>query len=283
MPRRSKGLWAARLLLALVMLMGCRVAPETAGLSRQDLPQDWAIEGESEVYTPNNLFDLVDGQAESFYAYGFQRVTAYSMRSPAGTVVMVEIWELDGPANAYGLYTANAAGEPVALGQDGDADPGRRLLFWQDRYAVQVLSRQPLAAESLLGLGEAISRALPSGGERPALLARLPESNRDERPALFFHAEISLQNDLWLGGENLLRLGPKTDGVWAGYRRDDLVYHLLLIQYDDADVAAEALAALQGAQPDGLVAADTSGHLLGAVFGEVDRDVALSLLGEALS
>lgn len=283
MSRRPKRLWVAPLLLALLMLVGCQAAPEAAGLSGQDLPQEWAIEGESGVYTPNNLFDLVNGQAESFFAYGFQRVTVYSLRSPQGTAVMAEIWELDEPANAYGLYTASAAGEPVALGQDGDADPGHRVFFWQDRYAVQLLSRQPLPPESLLGLGEAISGALPSGGERPALLARLPEMARDGRPALYFHTEISLQNELWLGGENLLRLSSETDGVWAGYRRDDLVYHLLLIQYADGGASAEALAALQATPPEGLIAAKLVDNLLGAVFGEVNHEVAVELLEEALS
>jgi hypothetical protein len=283
MPRRSKGLWAGLILLALVSLLGCRAAPETSSLSDRDLPQGWAVEGKGEVYTADNLYDLVNGQADSFFAYGFQRATVYTLRSAEGMVVIVEVWELDEPINAYGLYTASVAGEPIALGQDGDADPGRRIFYWQDRYAVQILSRQHLPAESLLALGEAISDGLPSGGERPALLARLPEAHRDGRPALFFHSEISLQSELWLGGENLLGLSPDTDGVWAGYRREDLVYHLLLIQYDDADVAAEALAVLQGTPPEGLIVAEVAGELLGAVFGEVGQDAAVDLLREALS
>ncbi len=42
------------------------------------------------------------------------------------------------------------------------------------------------------------------------------------------------------------------------------------------------LAALEGDQVSGLVAADVRGNLLGAVFGEIDEAAADALLAEAL-
>ncbi len=84
---------------------------------------------------------------------------------------------------------------------------------------MHVRARQELPDTDLWGLAEAISTALPAGPseKRPALMGRLPPDGLVERSAIFFHEEISIQNDLWLGGENLLGLGPETDGVLAQY------------------------------------------------------------------
>jgi hypothetical protein len=201
-----------------------------------------------------------------------------------GVVLRVEVWQLATPADAYGLFTTNISGAPVAVGNDGDADPGRRLAFWQDRYYVQVRALQELPDAELRAFAGAISAALPaaSSGERPPLVGRLPTDGLVERSVIFFRQEISIQDRLWLGGENLLGLGPETDGVLAGYDVGGALAQLLLVQYPAAEAASAGLAALEGNRPGGLVAADARGDLLGAVFGEMDEAAAITLLAEAL-
>ncbi|MBE9507601.1 MAG: hypothetical protein IMY86_06075, partial [Chloroflexi bacterium] len=174
------------------------------------------------------------------------------------------------------------SGVPADIGTDGDADPGRRLAFWQDRYYVHVRARQELPDEDVRSFAEAVSAALPAGGERPALMDRLPSDGLVERSAVFFHEEISIQSDLWLGGENLLELGPETGGVLARYKVGSGVARLLLVQYPDAEAASAGLVALEAGQISSLVAAGARGNLLGAVFGEVDEAAASTLLAEAL-
>ena len=69
---------------------------------------------------------------------------------------------------------------------------------------VQVRARSELDDAALRGFAQAIAMALPVGGETPALVKRLPPDGLVERSAVFFHEEISIQNKLWLGGENVL-------------------------------------------------------------------------------
>ena len=242
----------------------------------------WTPAGEVELFDRQNLYDLVDGQAETFFAYGFQQVAVQHYKNVEGKELRVEVWQLATPADAYGLFTASIAGEPVDLGNDGDADPGRRIAFWQDRYYVHVRARQKLPDAELRAFAEAVSTALPAGGERPALVGRLPPDGLVERSAIFFHEEISIQDELWLGGENLLALGPDTDGVLARYDIGGAVAQLLLVQYPDAQAALAGLAALESSGITSLMAADARGNLLGAVFGDMDETAASALLVEAL-
>jgi hypothetical protein len=232
----------------------------------------------------------VNGQADAFFAYGFEQVSVQDYENAEGAMVSVEVWQLATPADAYGLFTSSITGMPADIGNGGDTDPGRRLTFWQKRYFVHVRSRGEVDDADLWGFARATSAALPAGGERPALVGRLPSGGLVERSGIFFHEEISIQNELWLGGENLLDLSPETDGVLARYDLDGASVRLLLVQYPDSGAASAGLAALRQAQDialeasqvDGLVTASTGDDLLGAVFGEVDATAAQRLLEKAL-
>jgi hypothetical protein len=242
----------------------------------------WTISGEIETFGQDNVYDLVNGQADAFFAYGFEQVTVQDYENTDGTVLSIEIWQLATPPDAYGLFTTAISGEPVVIGNEGDADPGRRLAFWQDRFYVHLRARQEVPDADLWSFAEAVSAALPSGGERPALMDRLPGEGLVERSPIFFHKEISIQNEIWLGGENLLGLSPETEGVLARYEVGSIPARLLLVDYPDSEMATAGYAALRDGQIGDVVASGTSNTLLGVVFGEVDRAEADALLIEAL-
>ena len=272
------------LLISALLLAGCggKAASLVSVFPGADAFPGWTPTGEVEVFDREDIYDLVDGQAEAFFAYGFEQVAVRRYENAEGAALHIEVWQLATPADAYGLFTAGIAGESADIGNGGDADPGRRLAFWQDRYTVHVRARQELPDADLWGFAEAVSAALPEGGERPALVGRLPPDGLVGRSAIFFHEEISIQNELWLGGENLLELGPETDGVLARYDVGGAAARLLLVQYPNAEAASAGLAALEGSQVGGLMTADARDNLLGVVFGEMDEAAAGTLLVEVL-
>jgi len=290
--KRKARVWALSLLVSALLLSGCASKPASlAGVfPGADAFPDWPPAGAVEVFDRENLYDLVNGQADAFFVYGFEQVAMQRYENAEDMAVRVEVWQLATPADAYGLFTTTISGTPAALGNDGDADPGRRLAFWQDRYYVQVRARQRLPDADLKRFAEGFAAALPTGGERPSVVSRLPPDGLVERSAIFFHQEISIQDHLWLGGENLLGLGPETDGVLARYDVGGVPARLLLVQYPSTEGAASGLAALMAAQArpepsqtvSGLVTADAHDDLLGAVFGEMDRAAASMLLTMAL-
>jgi len=284
------------ILALILMLSGCEKEPALLTDFFPDMSgsPDWTPAGEAEIYDRENIYDLVNGQAESFFAYGFERVAVQRYENDAGVNLDVEVWQLATPADAYGLFTASIAGAPTSVGpptdpRNGDADPGRRLSFWQDRYLVQVRARSELNDAALRGFAQAIAMALPVGGETPALVKRLPPDGLVERSAVFFHEEISIQNKLWLGGENVLGLSSETDGILAQYDLGgETPVWLLLVQYPDADLAAAGISALEAGSVDMLVSVGLSqsdgaqDNLLGAVFGAIPESMADQLLAEAL-
>jgi hypothetical protein len=257
-------------------------SPLTGAFPGADAVAGWMPDGEIETYDSETIFDLVDGQADFFFAYGFEQVAVQWYKNAEDVVLDVQIWQMIDDEGAYGLFSAGVAGEPVDVGNEGDVDPGRRLAFWQDRYVAQIFARKEIPDADLRSFAGAISAALPAGGERPALVDRLPADGMVPRSGIFFHAELSIQNEVWLGGENILGLSPDTDGVLARYEIDGATVHLLLVEYPDAEAAGAAVEALERGGIERLVTAGTRNHLLGAVFGEADEAAASALLEKAL-
>jgi len=273
-------------LLFLMFLGGCGSGPASLVGSLpgdSDLP-GWTPVGEARTYDEENLFDLVNGQADAYFAYGFEQVVTRRYENADGVELDVQVWQLARPADAYGLFTASRGGTAVAVGDGGDADPGRRIVFWQNRYYVQAFARRPVADAQLQEVAQTVAVALPEtpSGEIPDLVARLPADGLLPDSVLFFHQEISIQDIIWLGGENLLGLGPETDGVLAQYQREDSRGWLLLVQYPDAAGASAGLAALQSIESAVPADVGVQGALLAAIFGEIGESAAGSLISQVL-
>jgi hypothetical protein len=262
---------------------GGRQAALVESLPAAEAFPGWVHVGDAQVFERENLYSLVNGQAESFFAFGFEQVALGRYEGAGGAMLDVEVWQVATPADAYGLFRANASGVQATLGNGGDLVDGRRLIFWQDRYYVHVRALPRAPEADLRGFAQAVSEALPLGGEPPRLVSRLPVDGLVEDSILFFHQEISIQDQLWLGGENLLGLSPATAGVLARYDVAGTSARLLLIEYPERDAASAGLAALEGSDVADLVAAAVREATLGAVVGLVDQEAARSLLDAALA
>ena len=255
------------------------------------IPQDCADAAdsvESRFFGYNHLdfsaavHNLVDGQADAFFAYGFEQVAVQRYQNADGVSLNVEIWQLADSADAYGLFHSGKAGQYVSIGVEGDSDPGRRLAFWQQSYFVSATATEAIPDETLWTFAKEIAKRLPSGGEPPAIVKRLPAEGLVDGSALFFHEEISIQMEIWLGGENILGLSQATNAVVARYAWGDQKARLLLIEYPGASEAAQGLKALRGSEIKDVVASESNGAVLAGVIGKVDADKAQALLKEAL-
>ena len=287
--------WFRRFLLVIGLLPAV-LSAGCAALSATSTPESiletafpgeitgWTPAEEARLYNSENLFDLVNGQADAFFVYGFEQTAMRTYTNADGNRLYVQIWQLTTPADAYGLFTLGRSGSPAAIGNEGDAEPGRRLSFWQDRYTAHVSTRQDVDDALLWDFAQAVVDALPQGGEQPPLIDRLPQTGlKKERDFIFFHEELSIQDRIWLGGENILGLSQDTNGVVASYEVADSPALLLLIEYPTPNQAAAGLEALQTAQVDDLVIVQAQDNLLAAVFGEVDDSVASTLVAKVLN
>jgi uroporphyrinogen-III synthase len=134
----------------------------------------------------------------------------------------------------------------------------------------------------LRAFAQAVASALPEGGKRPALVAALPAEGMQSGSARFFREKMALDNLLWLGTEDVIGLGPDTEGALARYEINGQGVDLMLVTFSNAQQAQAALSGLRDAGIEGLLVADVMDDTLAAVIGQVDEERARELIDRAL-
>src|SRR5512139_2507250 len=99
-------------------------------------PEGWAIEGGAKHFTRDTLYEYINGEAELFFPFGFQRLASASyVRGPDPPIALiVDIYHMDSVLSAFGIYSSyrNRDDTVVQVGAEGSLNPAQ-LLFYQDR------------------------------------------------------------------------------------------------------------------------------------------------------
>jgi len=282
---RDFALLPVAVLLGIAIVTGCATpeAPTPADLfPRSDDIPGWWPSDETQSYTQDDLFDYMDGEAEIYFVYGFERMRVQEYAGEKGGPIRVEIYEVDADENAYGLFTFYRGGQVLAVGNEGDLALGGRIGFWQDRYFVRVFPIKDVREEILRAFAQYVSNELPSGGAPPELVSRLPPERLVARSEKFFHEKLALDNIIWTVDENVLNLDAETDALAAAYDYGGVTVTLLVVAYPGAEAAGVALRNLKTAGSQTLSAAEQRDQYLLAVFEAPDQEAANDLLHRAL-
>jgi hypothetical protein len=162
---------------------------QLARLVPNPLPAAVTSRGMASFYTPDNLYEYMDGGADIFLVYGVQALLHMDLRAGAADVAL-DVFDMGSADTAFGMYAAERVpDEPyIHLGAEGYANRGS-LNFYQDRYYVKLTAVGEGADPALDVLARAISSRIGVNPAPPAILATLPTANR--RP----HSEQYMPNE----------------------------------------------------------------------------------------
>jgi len=245
-----KKIWAIILLLPLLML-GC-TGGDSSGL-QGFLPSSAKAkgikikkDGEARIYEGKKLFDYMDGGAELYYEYGFEQALVQRYKAKQGDVT-AEIYQMDTPAHAYGVYTFDTEGEHPAIGQDATYAQGL-LAFWKGRYCVRAFAENEGFKDVLLALGQAIAKKILQEGERPAILAFLPPQWVVADSLLYFRGQIALNNGYFLSHQDVLFLRKGAEGITFLYKPEAQPLRVIMVRYTGRQQAMDAFKSLRAAE-----------------------------------
>lgn len=246
----------------------------------------WDADGAQETYDTESIYAYIDGHAEVFLAYGMRRCVARRYLGPEGVgEVVVDLFEMPSPADAYGVYSHDRSGEVVDVGQGAIYRLGW-LSFWKGSWYGSVYAGDDAAREDVIGLAAAVADGLPGGGEPPELPGRLPSAGLDETSVCYLRSPQILNAHVWVGPDNPFGLGPETEAVVGEYALDGGPAHLVIVRYPDGDAAARAEERLRvTASDDAGTPAMTIGRsddLIAAAVGGPGGDDTAALLEQAL-
>ena len=211
---------------------------------RSGLPQQimtWSKEGNDKIYTPQTIFGYINGGAEVYKAYNMRHCLSRRYTAAQGPAIALDIFDMGTSKDAYGVFTHDAAGEVVELGQDGRLRPGWAN-FWKDRFFVSIYAEEETAAaqKAVKTLGEKVDALIATRGARPKIIDRLPPEGLQTMSIRYLHHPVILNYHYYLSDENLLKLSPHTEAVLAGYQRNNRQALVLLVSYPDTNAATRA-------------------------------------------
>lgn len=214
--------------------------------------KDFKKVDQAQLFDRKNLFDYMDGGAELYLSYDFQRLLVQEYRDK-DRVITIEVYEMKTSQDAFGLYSldqeadnppeADTArrGENLAIGDKANYSFGL-LKLWNGNYFVRIvdLSGSEQTKDVILELGRKILSKIDKKGELPELLSKLPAGGLILNSERFFHKQIVLNSLYFLSTENLLNLSEKTSAVMGDYLLGKMNLKLLLISYADSASARSA-------------------------------------------
>jgi hypothetical protein len=233
----------------MMVMMACAQAPHPADspLSAigEQLPKavgDWRAESAAVAYTPETIFNYIDGHAEVYLAYGLCGTIARRYLGPEGQGdIVVDVFELASPEDAFGVFTHDQDGEDAALGQ-GSLFRYGWLSFWKGPFFVSIYAEgeSEEARAAVFELGRGVAASIPAGGSLPAIVGLLPGRGLDPRSVRYLHDPTILAAHLAFEGSQVLRLGPDAVAALGRYDLGEFRAHLLLVKYHDTDDAESA-------------------------------------------
>ncbi|MDX1708594.1 MAG: DUF6599 family protein [Desulfobacterales bacterium] len=231
--------------------------PKTVGVwDRLELPR---------IIDSNNIFKYMNGAGELYLGYRFRHLEVFDYTSADQGNILVELYFMKSPDDAFGLLSLDWGGEPVSF----DGAPvaiskqsftastralygGGLLRIWSDDVYGRIMAERetPASKEAVLALGKAIAASTPHPPE-PELVKILPLAIdavwklRADRLS-FFRSHLVLNSIYYLSHENILDLDLSAEAVMAPYEHisgsgDPQRGQYLLVRYENPERARLAL------------------------------------------
>jgi hypothetical protein len=212
------------------------------GLLRPYLPagnavEGWAKDGDPQEYEGEDLYTYIDGGADIYQEYGFRRVILQDYRNAKGKSVSLEIFEMETPAAAFGMFSfkRSGGGKTVFLGAGAELE-AYYLNFWKGRFLVTLTgfdeARETI--DGLMGIGGIVDSKIRDTGAMPGIVGALPEKGLIPGSAKYLKGLLGLNNIYPFYTARGLNFVEAARGVYENGAT------LLILDYGTADARARA-------------------------------------------
>lgn len=111
----------------------------------KDLPKGWSLIEGPQIFTKETLFEHINGQAELFLTYGFQKsvFAIYQNNRESRDQIELDIYDMGGVVQAFGIFSRfRDEDRPMGIGLDSYLDP-HSFFFYKGRYFIMAYSVEP--------------------------------------------------------------------------------------------------------------------------------------------
>ncbi|MEW6359928.1 MAG: DUF6599 family protein [Planctomycetota bacterium] len=163
--------------------------------------EGWARADEPRVFEPENLFEYINGAAETYLDYGFVICATAEFRPTDGRkiAVNIDIYDMAAIDNAFGIYSNGAFADAnyVDLGTEGYLTESSAD-FFKDRYYVKATGygKPKDVQQPVLALAKAVAANIKAEPKPPSGVAFMPEEKRVPKTLKYFRGNALGQSFL---------------------------------------------------------------------------------------
>jgi hypothetical protein len=226
--KRFTSAWFGSLAFCLITLFAFPVVSQDKLFP--ELP-GWKLSDKSLKYGKSDLFDYIDGAADSYLSYEFEEVSVKEY-TKGKQAIKAEIYRHSDKNNGFGIYAAERFPDYHFINVGSQAYTSEDILNMAcDRYYVKLFSetKTPEEKETLISLAELIANHLAGKSSLPASIYMFPEEGK------IINSEQYI-NQSFLGYEFLSK------AFTADYSRNGSGFKLFVIDCGDKNKAGEMLA-----------------------------------------
>lgn len=142
--------------------------------------EGWSPAGEISTFTPDTLWEYINGAAETFFQYGFKELKTAELSRESVTVA-IGIYEMGSPLNAYGIYRTERPEEspPVNIGAQAVISAPYQAVLVKDCFYVKVdVYDGEITDTTGRAILEAVASGLPGRDGMPEEFSNLPKSGQ---------------------------------------------------------------------------------------------------------
>jgi hypothetical protein len=157
-------------------------------------PKGWQIFDEVKQFTPENLYEQINGRAAFFQAYDMIRMTYVRFVNSDETTqfINLSIYDMGTPTNAFGVFSAERSqGESsLDLGR-ASYRSGANYFIWKGQYYIRIISAGTTDEFQRIGmdLAQKVTDFLLDSGEHVWGLNALPLADRMPESVQYFKVD----------------------------------------------------------------------------------------------
>ncbi len=212
----------------------------------QKLPKEikgWSKSAEDHFYTPQNLFEYIDGGSELYISYDFIRLLAQKYTNAEQDEITVDIFDMSDSFNAFGVFSHSRETIDSSIAPDVESEYASGLLtFWKGKYYISILAYPETEEKKsiVLSLGRLICDSIDEPSPKPPLITQIPTDNLVKTSIRYFHHYVWLNSHFFISTDNILKIEKDTEAVLAKYKEGNPGYFFLLVSYPDPTRASAA-------------------------------------------
>ena len=146
----SFGISSPKIILTVALLFAIGTSVSSAEIAVESLlPKDvrdgWTLVSGPEVYTKKTLFRHINGQAELFFKYGFQKsaFAIYQEKKNKKNQIELDVYDMGNVLHAFGIFSRfRNEDRPVGVGLDSYLDEGS-IIFFKGKFFVMLYASEP--------------------------------------------------------------------------------------------------------------------------------------------